>query len=452
MGYDISDFKNINDIFGTLGDFDEMLQEAHRLGLKVILDFVPNHSSDEHEWFQRAVREGKNSDYYNYYIWHEGQNDGEDPPNNWGGAFTQEEPGSAWSKYKNPITGAETEWYLHQFHQKQPDLNYRHPALVQAMKDVLSFWVRRGVDGFRVDAINHLVEDEEFRDNTGSDRDMQVNQPLTYEIVKQWRDVLDREGALLQKDLTLMLEVYADPEPLMKYFGSELRPAGDFPFNFFVISQLNLENLSAAKLQEVLKLWLDNKPDFGWSNWVVGNHDQHRVGTRLGSDLIDAYNMLVTLLPGTAITYNGEEIGMLNNEDLKVADCQDPQACPDDHKEDEDYYSSKTRDYERTPIQWDKTENAGFTTGTPWLPVNKNYDTLNVAAQEGQPDSHLNVYKKLAALRNELAIQRGDFHMETIGSNVFSFSRVADEEEVSRESFVLPARASVVLTSEPKRK
>ncbi|GLH04144.1 Maltase 2 [Gryllus bimaculatus] len=425
MGYDISDFKDIHDDFGTMTDFRAMVKKAHDLGLKVVLDFVPNHSSSDHPWFKAALK--KDEKYLNYYVWRPGKADNQ-PPNNWRSVFASQKEGSAWT-YSKEVG----QHYLHQFHEHQPDLNFNNPEVVQEMKDVLKFWVDEGVDGFRVDAITHLFEDDQFRDNDDKNNYL-TNQAKTYEMVQEWREFLDNLGKAKGKELVLMLEASADGDDLTKYFGTADKPGGHFPFNFKLIHDLGdkyndpEKDVSAKDVVDAIEKWTSLVPEHGWSNWVLGNHDQHRVASRVGKELTDAMNMLLTLLPGTAITYNGEEIGMLDNRELTVADCQDKMACPQGPNSDEAYFQKESRDFQRTPFHWDSTENAGFCDAgiEPWLPVPKDIDHIDVRSEESVRKSHLFIYKRLAKLRNEPAIQSGEFSKIILNDNVLCISRKND--------------------------
>ncbi|XP_066995975.2 maltase A1 [Anabrus simplex] len=413
-GYDIADFRDIDPVFGNMEDFDALLKDTHELGMKLIMDFVPNHSSDEHEWFVKASNPNdlEYEKYKGYYVWHDAKEDGS-PPNNWRNVFGNGISGDAWTW--NEKVG---QYYLHQFHQKQPDLNYRNADLVQEMKNVLKFWMDKGVDGFRVDAIQRLVEDAEFKDNTPGTEDQVLDLPETYDMIEQWREVLDT-----YPDKFMMLEVYGGTKKTMEYFGTEERRGGDFPFNTFIIQSLNSDNLNAENLDKIIHQWIDNVPSFGWNNWLIGNHDNHRAASRLGTTSIDAMNMVVMLLPGTAITYDGEEIGMTDNMDITYEEGQDPQGCTAG----QEHFKDKSRDFERSPMQWDDSDNAGFSNGSsPWLPVNKNYVTVNVEAELKDPLSHLSIYKKLVKSRNDPTIQTGDLKTAVLDTYVYSFSRRLD--------------------------
>ncbi|XP_042865643.1 maltase A1-like [Penaeus japonicus] len=434
-------------------------------GLKLVLDFVPNHSSDEHEWFVRSKR--KEEPYTDYYIWADPK--GFDkagqpiPPNNWLSVFRG--PAWTWAEERQ-------QFYFHQFLDKQPDLNYRNQRVRDEMKQVLRFWLDRGADGFRVDAVKFLFEVEDINQNEAVANDPEIddpqdyyylnhtlttNQPETLDVVKEWRDVVDQ-----YPDRVMMVEVYDDNiDEVMKYYGNDTVPLADFPFNFLLIDSFrNRSDLSGVALKDALDLWLDNLPEGKWPNWVLGNHDNGRVGSRFGVDLIDALNMLILLLPGTPVTYYGEEIGMVNTP-VSWEETQDPQG----QHYGRERYLEHSRDPARTPMQWDNTDFAGFTTGdSTWLPVNKNYKTLNVKAQLEAKESHLKVYKELARLRKQEPFAGGQTSYPVVTSEIFSVLRHLEgyesyllvintsEEETEVDlhhhaSMELPPTAEVVLRS-----
>ncbi|KAJ4434274.1 hypothetical protein ANN_22826 [Periplaneta americana] len=359
FGYDISDFEDIDPIFGTLNDFDRLQRRTKELGIKLILDFVPNHSSDQHEWFIKSAR--REDPYTDYYTWADGKVDpltGErSEPNNWLSVFR----GSAWTWNEQ-----RQQYYLHQFAIEQPDLNYRNPAVVEEMKNVVRFWLNKGVDGFRMDAIPFLFEDASFSDEAPSGdpnakpgdhanlvHNMTQNLPETYDMITQWRAVLDEKKAEDNVTRLMMVEAYANLEHTMAYYGNNTVPGGHFPFNFLFITHLNNES-SAAQIRGTINMWMREMREERWPNWVIGNHDQHRVASRFGPELADGLNMLALLLPGSVITYNGEEIGM---EDGFVSwnDTVDPQGI----NAGEDRYLIMSRDFERTPFHWDNSTSSG---------------------------------------------------------------------------------------------
>jgi alpha-glucosidase len=383
FGYDVSDYRDIHPLFGTLADFDRLLAEAHARGLKVMLDFVPNHTSDEHPWFveSRASRDNPRRDWY---IWRDPRPDGS-PPNNWLANFG----GGAWEW--DEATG---QYYLHLFHKKQPDLNWRNPEVQAAMLDVLRFWLDRGVDGFRVDVIYHMIKDEQFRDNPPNPAYQAGQPPLwsllstytsdrpeVHDIVAMMRNLLD------QYDERMMVaELYLPVDRVVMYYGVNGSGA-HLPFNF----QLILLPWNARAIGAAIDAYEAALPPDGWPNWVLGNHDQHRIASRVGPAQARVAAMLLLTLRGTPTMYYGDEIGMRDVE-IPPALVQDPQelGVPG---------VGLGRDPERTPMQWDGGPGAGFTAGTPWLPLADDYTAVNVAAERGDPRSMLALYRRLIELR-----------------------------------------------------
>ncbi|XP_044726881.1 maltase A3-like [Chrysoperla carnea] len=420
-GYDIANFTDVDPLYGTLEDFDNLIAEAKKLGLKIVLDFVPNHSSDKHEWFKKSVK--RIDPYTNYYVWADAKivNGTRQPPNNWNSYFKF----SAWEW--NEERG---QYYLHLFAIQQPDLNYRDPNLVKEMKDVLRFWMNRGVAGFRVDIISALGEDEALPDeplsgNCSPDDYCYLNhiytedQPLNYDMVVQWRDVLKEHAAATDKvPRVIMTESYSEIDKTIKYFGNETHDGACFPFNFYIIMGIS-QSSNAQDLKNVVDNYFNKVPKGRTPNWVLGNHDQHRVADRVGVKRIDGLNMLTMTLPGVAVTYNGEEFGQ---EDGFVTweETQDPQAI----NAGEENYLGATRDPERTPLQWDDSKNAGFSTAEKtWLPVSQKYKETNLKKQKAEKESHYKVYKDLVKLRQADALINGDFSSHVEGSNVLLILR-----------------------------
>lgn len=457
FGYDISNYTAIDPIFGTMEDFDDLLHEVHKRGLKMVMDFVPNHSSDQHEWFKKS--EAQEGNYTHYYLWADSigqdKNGTEIPPNNW----TSEFGGSAWQ-----WSPKRKQFYYHQFLKEQPDLNYRSEDVRREMMDVLRFWLKKGVDGFRVDALKYLVEvknltwDEPVisEEPLLLDHIYTENQPETFEVLREWRELVDEHD-----DKVLMVEVYSKVEDVMKYYGNETAPLADFPFNFFMLEALtNRSTLTGYAIKDTISLWLDNMPEGKWPNWVLGNHDNGRVGSRLGKDLIDALNMVLLLLPGTPVTYYGEEIGMLDAF-ISWNDTVDPSGC----NAGQEHYMESSRDPERTPMQWNDGHMAGFTSGDKtWLPINPNYKEVNVDAQKNATQSHLKFYKRLTELLHEEVILEGELSFPNYDEGTFSFIRslegyqsylvVVNTAEEDREvnlhhgaNLPLPEEATVVLRS-----
>ncbi|XP_020284643.1 alpha-glucosidase-like [Pseudomyrmex gracilis] len=408
FGYDIANFTDIDKDYGTLADFDRLVAKAKSLGLKVILDFVPNHSSDEHEWFKKSIKRIK--PYDEYYVWKDAKivNGTRKPPNNWLSVFG----GSAWE-----WNGERKQYYLHQFVKGQPDLNYHSPSLQREMRNVLTFWMNRGVEGFRIDAINHMYEDSRFLDEPKSgasglpdddydtlDHIYTKNLLETYEVLKTWRQVMDNHSINADKKM-ILTEAYTDLNLTILYYLS----GSTVPFNFMFIAELNNKS-SASDFKRLTDRWINNIPKGPEyvANWVVGNHDNHRAASRFGEIRADQLSMLSTILPGVSVIYNGDEIGMLDRN-FTYKETKDPSGC----NAGPDRYHLKSRDPERTPYHWDNSTSAGFSTSKDtWLPVHSNYKTLNLAAQKIAPVSHYKVFKALARLKKKPVIERGS--LETV--------------------------------------
>ncbi|XP_047354643.1 maltase 1-like [Vespa velutina] len=411
FGYDISDFKAIHPEFGTMEDFEALVEKSKRLGIKVILDLVPNHTSDKHEWFQKYLAGEKK--YKDYYIWRKGQkDDGVTPPNNWISVFS----GPAWT-YNATLK----EWYFHQFEYRQPDLNYSNKEVQAEMEDVIRFWLRKGVDGFRIDAVPHLFESEDLRDEPRSsdpnatDRDYTYldhiytkDDSRTYELVKSWRKVLDDySDANNEDEKVMMTEAYTSLENTTKYY----QYGAHIPFNFKLITDVN-HNSSASDFKRIIEAWIAKTPKDGSANWVLGNHDRSRTASRYPNREVQM-TMLPMILPGVAVTYYGEEIGMVDKSDISWEDTQDPQAC----NAGKDKYRSRSRDPNRTPFQWSYVPNAGFSNGNrTWLPVHENYKVLNLLDQtNSSQQSVYKMYRSLIRLRKtSLALQEGDLKMKVV--------------------------------------
>ncbi|XP_014208339.1 alpha-glucosidase-like [Copidosoma floridanum] len=421
FGYDISDFKGIDPVYGTMQDFEDLVDKAHKLNLKVIMDFVPNHSSNKHEWFQNSVR--KIEPYTDYYMWHPGKivNGSRQPPNNWVNVFY----GSAWTWNEE-----RQEYYLHQFAPEQPDFNYRNEKVVEEMKDILRFWLDKGVDGFRIDAIPHLYEIEDLRDEplSGTTSDpksygytihMYTNALReTYEMVSQWRDVMD-EYENKGDTRIIVIEAYANMSKTMDYYLYRAH----FPFNFGLITSVE-KHSKAESFKKLVDTWTDNLPVGAVSNWVAGNHDKSRLVTRYGRNLAPALQIMVHLLPGVAVTYNGEEIGMEDTW-LSWEETQDPQGC----NAGKGGYEKSSRDKARTPFQWDNTVSAGFSTNpNTWLRVNENFKHLNLAAQKAADKSYYKTFLKITELRKLPAVNKGSLQTRLLNDDVFAFSRELEGE------------------------
>jgi alpha-glucosidase len=414
FGYDISDYCDIHPLFGTLEDFDRLLSAAHARGLKVILDFVPNHTSDQHSWFlqSRSSREDPKRDWY---IWRDPAPDG-GPPNNWLSNFG----GPAWTLDEE--TG---QYYYHAFLKEQPDLNWRNPDVVTAMLDVLRFWLDRGVDGFRVDVIWHMIKDDQFRDNppnptwTPDEHPFHEVLPVYTSDRPEVHDIIARMRSLFDAyDERVMIgEIYLPVERLVRYYGAD-GSGVHLPFNF----QLVLAPWDAGHIAGLIEEYERALPPDGWPNWVLGNHDNHRIASRVGVAQARVAAILLLTLRGTPTLYYGDELGMID-VDIPHARVQDPLERNVPGK-------GLGRDPERTPMQWDASRNAGFTGGEPWLPISDHFQEVNVAAQRDDSESMLSLCRRLLALRRgEPALEIGRFDLVSARGDVLAYTRRARRGE-----------------------
>ena len=401
FGYDVSDYTGVHPMFGTLEDFDALVEEAHRLGIRVILDYVPNHTSDEHPWFVES-RSSRDNPKRDWYIWRDATSEGS-PPNNWVASFG----GGAWE-----WDGATEQYYYHAYLKEQPDLNWRNPAVREAMYDVLRFWLERGVDGFRVDALRQLVKDERLRDNPpnpehragGSPYDAllpvySADRPEVHGAIREMRGVLEEYD-----DRLLIGELYLPIDRLVTYYGKD-NSGVHLPFNFHLIST----PWNAREIAALIETYEAALPPGGWPTWVLGNHDRSRIATRVGALQARVAAMLLLTLRGTPTLYYGDEIGM---RDVEI-----PPHKIHDPWEKNVPGIGLGRDPERTPMQWDATPNAGFTTGDPWLPIADDHTKVNVEAQRDDTASALTLHRRLLALRRaEPALSVGSYApVETTG-------------------------------------
>ncbi|KAM8713399.1 hypothetical protein ACLKA7_013676 [Drosophila subpalustris] len=431
FGYDIADFYQIHPEYGTMEDFERMIARAKEVGIRIILDFVPNHSSDQNEWFLKSV----DSDpvYKDFYVWHDGKINEEtgerEPPSNWNSEFRY----SAWEWNE-----VRQQYYLHQFAVAQPDLNYRNPAVVAEMKNVIKFWLAKGVSGFRIDAIPYLFEVDLDRYNQYPDEPLSndtacpdsndhcytqhiytQDQPETVDMIYQWRELVDEFHTVHGGDKRiLMTEAYTSFENIIKCYGDGTRNGSHIPFNFDFLSNINNASKATAYVEHIEK-WMNAMPQGVYANWVLGNHDNKRVASRFGVQRIDLINILLQTLPGHAVTYNGEELGM-TDVFISWEDTVDPQAC----NSDPDVYYDRSRDPERTPYQWDASPMAGFTSGdVTWLPVSDDYKTNNALQQLRAPQSHLQIFKTLVRVRQEPSFRFGELKIQALDDDVIVYSR-----------------------------
>ncbi|KAK2716300.1 hypothetical protein QYM36_010766, partial [Artemia franciscana] len=299
--------------------------------------------------------------------------------------------------------------------------------------EIINFWLEKGADGFRIDAVIFLFEDPEFRDeppsgnpNFGPDEYDSLlhiytrNYNETYDVMRELRVVVDDFPSDVSK--LILLEAYESIDLVMRYYGTAEEPIADLPFNFEYLLRFEDEVVTGTRIKDAADLWLDNMPEGKWANWVTGNHDRSRIASKVDPRLVDGVNMINLLMPGTPITYYGEEIGMINTF-ISYEDTQDPFGC----NFGPDMYEKYSRDPERTPMQWDSSVNSGFSTAEkPWLPLNPNYLEVNVENQLMAEESHLKIYKEIINLRKELAIQTGELQYLNVDESLFSFMRVTD--------------------------
>ncbi|MBV9839956.1 MAG: DUF3459 domain-containing protein [Sphingomonadaceae bacterium] len=416
FGYDVADYTGVDPRFGTLADFDALLAKAHGLGLKVILDFVPNHSSDRHPWFAES-RSSRSNPKRDWYIWRDAAAGG-GPPNNWISDFG----GSAWEW--DEATG---QYYAHAFLKEQPDLNWRNPELRAAMFDAMRFWFDRGVDGFRIDVLWHMIKHADFIDNpvnpdwtlgmADMDRVHQLNstdQPEVHAVAAEMRALADGYDG----DRVLIGEIYLPIVKLMTYYGSDDAPEV-LPFNFQLIDA----PWDARAIARIIAAYEGALPPGGWPNWVLGNHDRPRIAARVGAAQARVAAMLLLTLRGTPTIYYGDELGL--------ADVAIPPDMIQDPRELREPGKGLNRDPVRTPMPWDGSANAGFTTGAPWLPLNPDWPTRNAAAEADDPDSMFALHRALLALRRaHPALSIGDLALVESDGDVLAYERRHGEERI----------------------
>lgn len=414
FGYDISNYRDIDPVFGDLKIFDRLVSEAHLRGIKIIMDFVPNHTSSEHPWFLES-RSSRGNPKRDWYIWQDGKGDG--PPNNWLSVFG----GSAWEH--DDKTG---QYYLHTFLADQPDLNWRNKEVREEMLNVMKFWLARGVDGFRTDALYHLVKDDKFRDDLSNPNYVPgKNEPynsLIHEYSAGRPELLDTANAMCavmgeSAGKFMVSESYlgiAEMAKLYKACDDKLHA----PMNFNFIGM----PWDAAAYKKIVDEFETSLSPNDVPNYVFGNHDRSRVASRLGQEKVRLAAMLLFTLRGMAFVYYGDELGM---EDAQIPDekCLDPwgKNVPD---------LGLSRDPERTPMQWNNSKYAGFSNVKPWLPFFDQPERRNVEAEAEDPHSTLSLYKRLIRLRRTSdALKDGKYRpIESKSPNVFAFAREHDKD------------------------
>ena len=415
FGYDVADYCGIAAEFGTMADFDRLLAAAHARGLKLLLDFVPNHSSDRHPWFVDS-RSSRDSARRDWYLWRDPAPGG-GPPNNWQSFFG----GAAWTLDEG--TG---QYYLHQFLKEQPELNWRSPGLKAAMLDAMRFWFDRGVDGFRIDVLWLAIKHAALPDNPANpawregmqdiDRLLpaySADQPEMMEVVQAMRGVADEYEARV-----LVGEIYLPIDRLVFYYGGD-QEGVHLPFNFHLLHT----EWTAPALGRLITDYEAALPAGAWPNWVLGNHDKPRIAARVGPAQARVAAMLLLTLRGTPTLYQGDELG-LTGEAIPPALIRDPQALREPGV-------AFNRDEVRMPMPWDRSPNAGFTNGTPWLPLNSDWPARNAARESDDPASMLTLHRRLLALRRaHLALALGSITLLDKDGDVLAYERRQGEQRL----------------------
>lgn len=418
FGYDIADYKDISKEYGDIELFKKVLDEAHKRGIRVVMDLVVNHTSDEHKWFI----ESKNPDspYHDYYIWRKGKSNGKKPPNNWLSCFE----GGAWEKDEKS-----GEYYLHVFAKKQPDLNHDNPKVRQEVKDIMKFWLDMGVDGFREDVITFISKKpglpNGFPIPAACGIENYMDGPNIHKYLQEYREVTDKYDCFTVGEAPMMT-----PKKALSYIEGDHKDL-DLMFHFqhmeadcFLMDYIQT-GFKLKPMKKAFSSWQEKVNSRAWNTLYIENHDHPRIISRYGSEKYrtESGKMLANmymLQQGTPFIYQGQEIGMINTRLDSIDEYADVfmknnynVARNKLHMKDEkclEWAYNSTRDNARTPVQWDDSENAGFTTGTPWFPVNKNYKEINVEKEKNDPNSILNHYKKLIEFKktNPVAIY-GDY-------------------------------------------
>lgn len=440
-GYDISNYKGIMKEFGTMEDFEEMLSSIHEKGMKLVMDLVVNHTSDEHPWFQES-KKSKENEYRDYYIWKEGK-DGKEP-NNWGSCFS----GSAWE-----YDGQTEMYYLHLFSKKQPDLNWDNPKVRFEIYDMMKWWLQKGVDGFRMDVISLISKDPGFPDGTpGVNGFAGFNEPANGPHVHEYLQEMRREVLDSYDTLTVGECSGVTLEEAKKYASGDGRELNMvFQFEHMDVdadgsNKWTDKKMDLREMKKVLTKWQKGLEGEAWNSLFWENHDQPRSVSRYGDDKRyreESAKMLATclhMMQGTPYIYQGEELGMTNVPFSSKEDFRDLDSINayQELVEEQKLFSEeemlrclrlKSRDNARTPFQWNDDLHAGFTTGTPWIMVNPNYRQINVAEQQGRDNSVLSYYKKLVSLRkmNPVIIYGAYELLNADSEEIFAYRRSLDE-------------------------
>ena len=443
-GYDISDYQDIMEEFGTMADFDELLAAAHERGIKIVMDLVVNHTSDEHRWFVESRKSVDNA-YRNYYIWREGK-DAQTPPNNWGSCFG----GPAWQ-----YDGETGMYYLHLFSRKQPDLNWDNPKVREEVFDMMTWWCDKGIDGFRMDVISMISKTKEMPDGEvhglyGSFDPYCVHGPNVHQYLREMN-----EKVLSKYDIMTVGETAGVTTEQAKQYAGEDAHELNMVFQFEHVEgdgkygKWTDEKMPLTKLKKILSRWQSELYGKAWNSLFWDNHDQPRAVSRFGDDRPQyremSAKMLATclhMMQGTPYIYQGEELGMTNYPFRNPEEFRDIESinayrewCREGTVSHEVFWpciTFKSRDNARTPVQWDDSPQAGFTSGNPWIAVNPNYTQINAKAETADPGSVFHYYKKLIALRKEYPIivyGRYELLMED-DEDLYVYTREMDEEKL----------------------
>ena len=445
-GYDISDYQAINPEFGTMEDFDEMLRTAHSLGLKIVMDLVVNHTSDEHRWFKEALK-GKDNPYRDYYIWRDPKENG-DAPNNWGSCFG----GSAW-KYDE----ASGQYFLHLFSEKQPDLNWDNPKVRDEVFSMMDWWLKKGIDGFRMDVISLISKPEELPDGTpgasGYDSfNFVANGPHIHEYLQEMnRRVLSKYDIMTVGETSGV--TVEEAKKYASLSGKELNMCFQFEHVGLdddpVRGRYGFGKLSLPEFKANLTKWQNELEGKAWNSLYFENHDQPRSVSRWGSDSSEyrerSAKMLATclhMMKGTPYVYQGQELGMTNCPWESLDEINDIESLGNVRQhmanglltgeEAVEVMRRTSRDNARTPMQWDDSDCAGFTTGKPWLKINPNYQSVNAAEELKRDDSVFHYYQKLISLRKQLdVIVDGTYELlEQDDPDLFVYTRTLGTEKL----------------------
>ena len=414
FGYDISDYCNVDPLFGTLEIFDELLAQLHARGIRLLLDMVPNHTSSQHPWFIES-RSSRNSVKRDWYVWADPGHDG-GPPNNWLSRFG----GSAWE-----WEAATDQYYYHAFLSEQPDLNWRNPQVRRAIAEVFRFWLSRGVDGFRVDASAVLIEDDLLRDDPPDPKYDPKTTPPPQRLMRTFTDDRPESMACLEElravvdefpDRVLAGEVQGKTERIGHFYGND-RPRFHLPLNFALLDS----EWSAIAVQAAIDAYLNAIPEHAWPDWVIGGHDKRRIADKIGQAQTRILAMLLLTLKGTPFFFAGDEIGMPG--------APIPQDRVHDIFEKLVPGYGLNRDPERSPMRWDDTRNGGFTSGEPWLPMGDDVRQRNILRQQQDTRSLLWLYRSLIELRKrEPALRKGDYLPVRARNDVLLFKRSIESE------------------------